>query len=92
MSSLSCNLRATFHNDHEVVRALKTHLKAVSRRIELECCVVMGLRVFCKAHATSLFTGSYFITILFMLALLHNKAWTVMVPWVCVRLTSLRLA
>ena len=46
VSALGCNLRATLHDDHEVVRALKTHLNAVSWRIELEFCVVMGLPSF----------------------------------------------
>ena len=46
VSALGCNLRATLHDDPEVVRALKTHLNAVSWRIELEFCVAMGLPSF----------------------------------------------
>ena len=36
------------NRDHEIVRALETHPKAVPWRIEIEFCVVMGLQVLCK--------------------------------------------
>ena len=34
--------------DHEIVRALETHPKAVPWRIDIEFCVVMGLQMLCE--------------------------------------------
>ena len=34
--------------DHEIVRGLETHPKAVPWKIAIEFCVVMGLQVQCK--------------------------------------------
>ena len=59
--------------DHDIMRALEIHPKAIPQKIEIEFCVGTGFKCRVNANATGLSTKSYFITILFMWGLLHNK-------------------
>ena len=49
--------------NHETVKALETHPKAVAWTIEFETCVVTAFRCSVKAYGTRLSTECYLITI-----------------------------
>jgi hypothetical protein len=60
-------------HDHGIRRALEGHPEAVPWKLEIEFCVVTGLNCSVKTYMSGLLTEFYFIVILFMLALPHNK-------------------
>lgn len=79
MPSINCSLqlRATEDygpgHDQGIRRALEPHPEAVSWNLEIEFCVVTGLNCSVKTYMTGLSNEFYFIVILFMSALPHNK-------------------
>ena len=91
---------ATLHYDHETVRSLETHLKAVLWKSEIELSVVMAFKSSVKTYGTWLLTKCYFISVLLMWTRLHKsynklgavRFWSVTVSQFCVRSTSLRWA
>lgn len=53
-------------HEHEIVRALEIHTKAILGKSDIGFCVVMGLPMYVKKYGTVLSAFGYFITILFM--------------------------
>ena len=58
--------------DHEIVRALNTHPKAVLWKLELFFVWLWAFRFIVNAHSTGLLTECFVITILITEALVHH--------------------
>ena len=56
------------------MRAVEIHLKAISWKIDLKFVESRAFKGIIKTYATGLSSECYFITILFMWALEHNKS------------------
>lgn len=68
-------------NEHDFVRALETHLKAIPWEIEIKFVWYQAFKWTVKTYTAGLSTKHYFIAILLMWALLNQGLWGFEMSW-----------